>query len=294
MSLGIVIKGSEGMVLAADSRVTLFNQVQNPQVQGQTFLIPATFDNATKLLKVNDQDYVGSVTYGLGAMSTPDGPRTMQSFIPEFEDFLKKKFKDLLNEKGKVPRLPVEEFAKSLSEFFSDRWAILVNRPLNPGESNIEFLVGGYDENAAYGRTFSFTVPAKPTPIEFNAGPGQFGISWGGQQDLVYRLLYGFDRDLPGFLQQALKQLPAADLANFTQQIQTRFAAGIPYQFLPLQDCVDLAVFLIKSTIDFQQFRTNLRGVGGVVEVATITRTQGLKFVSERTVAANTEHPEAR
>jgi hypothetical protein len=276
VSLGIAIKGPEGIVLAADSRVTLFNQLPNPQSPGQTLIIPATFDNATKLLKVTDQNSVGAVTYGLGAMMTPDGPRTMQSFIPEFEEELKK---------SGVDKLLVQDFAERLSQFFLGRWDQLVNRPANPGDE-ISFLVGGYDEGLPYGRTFLFQIPTRPIPTEQNAGPGQFGITWGGQHDLVYRLLYGFDIALPNLLQSHLK-LTNEQLENLSEQMRIQFAAGIPFQFLPLQDCVDLAVFLIRSTINFQRFRTSIRGVGGPIEVATVTRAKGFKFVAQKQIISD-------
>jgi hypothetical protein len=271
MSLGVLIKGSEGIVLAADSRVTLFNQfTPNPAIPNQAFLMPATFDNATKLLTVNGQDFVGAVTYGLGAFMTADGPRTMHSFIPEFE-------KTLYEEN--VARLSVLDFANRLSGFFLGQWDTLINRPPHPGEE-IYFLVGGYDEGAAYGRGFQFQIPNSPAPIEQNAGAGQFGITWGGQSEVVFRLLYGFDAGLPQVVQEALKLSTeqAADLAPALQ----RFAPAIPYQFLPLPDCVNLAVFLIKSTIKFQTFTTTLRGVGGPVEAATVTRLGGLRRMRHR------------
>ena len=83
MSLGIVFKGPEGIVLAADSRVTL-----TAQMPGQNMLLPATYDNATKLLRVNGQEFVGAVNFGLGAIGQQQ-PRTAHSFIPEFEEELK-------------------------------------------------------------------------------------------------------------------------------------------------------------------------------------------------------------
>jgi len=280
MSLGIMIKGSEGVVLAADSRVTLFNQVQQQQpgpgaaVPPPLLVIPANFDNATKVLKIKGQDYVGAVTYGLGAFMTANGPRTMQSFIPEFEQEL---------EQAHAGRLPVPEFANRLSVFFTQQWNQHVNRPANPGEE-INFLVGGYDEGAPYGRAFSSVIPNQPNPVEQNPGPGQFGITWGGQHDLVFRLLYGFDVELLEFIRANLNLTPE-QLAALRQQIEPKFAAGIPFQFLPLQDAVDLAVFLIQSTISFQKFRTTVvRGVGGPVEVATVTR-DGFKFVSQKSIS---------
>src|ERR1039457_4393527 len=111
MSLGIAFKGPEGIVLAADSRVTLNNAFAQPN--GQTMVIASTFDNATKLLKVKGQDFVGAVTYGVGALGQKE-PRTAHSFVPEFESMLNKKFP------GK--RLKVEEFAQELSDFFLAQW----------------------------------------------------------------------------------------------------------------------------------------------------------------------------
>lgn len=81
MSLGIAFKGPEGIVLAADSRVTLNAEMRNGD---ERLLLPSTFDNATKLLKINGQEHVGVVTYGLGALGTHQ-PRTAHSFLPEFE-----------------------------------------------------------------------------------------------------------------------------------------------------------------------------------------------------------------
>lgn len=278
MSLGIAIKGPEGIVLAADSRVTLFTQFPNTPVPGQLTVIPANFDNATKILSLNTPctQYVGAVTYGLGAMMTPAGPRTMHSFIPEFEA-------DLVASCG-TQRVSVQDFADRLSGFFLTRWNDLVGRSANPGEE-IFFLVGGYDEGAPYGRVFLFQVPTQPSPKEQNARPGEFGITWGGQHELVNRLLSGYDAELPSIL---AARLQPQEFAAVMQELQARFAAAIPYQFLPLQDCVDLAAFLIRSTITFQRFRTTVRGVGGPVEVATITRATPFTFVVQKKLSSAT------
>ena len=283
-----MIKGSEGIVLAADSRVTLLAQMQQLPAPNApagappppTLVIPATFDNATKVLTVKGQDHVGAVTYGLGAFMTANGPRTMRSFIPELEQEL---------EQANIGRLSVPDFANRLSEFFVSQWNQHINRPANPGEE-INFLVGGYDEGAPYGRGFLFVVPTAANPVEQNPGPGQFGITWGGQHDLVFRLLYGFDVELLDFVRANLNLTPE-QLATLKQQIEPKFAAGIPYQFLPLQDSVDLAIFLIQSTISFQKFRTTvIRGVGGPVEVATVTR-DGFNFVSQKSISVEGGKP---
>src|SRR5450631_898848 len=207
MSLGIAFKGPEGIVLAADSRVTIMAQHVVP---GQPpFVVPSTFDNATKLLRIKGQNHVGAVTYGMGAIGQ-SAPRTAHSFIPEFEAHLAAKHPapaGLVDEKTR--RLSVEEFAKELSSFFGDRWTSSgMPNPLPPGAPEMVFLIGGYDPGKPYGRLFEFSIPTKPNPIEQLSAEGQFGLVWGGQREIVDRLLQGYDQRALDIVAAELKLEP--------------------------------------------------------------------------------------
>jgi hypothetical protein len=271
MSLGIAFKGSEGVVLAADSRVTLNAQLQlAPGVP--PLMLPATFDNATKLLKVKGQEYVGAITYGVGAIGLNE-PRTAHSFIPEFEAQLP------------AERLSVETFATRLSTFFLARWndAHMPN-PAAPGQDMV-FLIGGYDQDAPYGRVFEFFIPSNPAPRE--AIPqGQFGGRWGGQFQTVDRLISGIDPATVQVVRDFLHVAgpPPGQPDPLEIELKTKLSSRIPWQFLPLQDCVDLAIFLIRATITLQKWTVDIRGVGGAVDVATVTRSLGFKYIQQKEV----------
>jgi hypothetical protein len=278
MSLGIVFKGPEGVVLAADSRVTVNAQIPIPQApQGPTsLLLPSTFDNATKLLRVDSQKYVGAVTYGAGAIGMQT-PRTAHSYLPEFEASL-----------TPDQRLSVENFSNRLSEFFLTRWndAGMPN-PIQPGQQDMVFLIGGYDENSPYGRVFEFSIPSSPLPVE-KIPSGQFGARWGGQHQITSRLINGFDpmtakvvRDFLGV--PALPILPGQP-DPLEIELGTKLSAKIPWQFLPLQDCVDLCIFVLRTTITLQKWIVDIRGVGGSIDVATVTRTEGFKYIQQKII----------
>ena len=70
------------------------------------------------------------------------------------------------------------------------------------------------------------------------------------------------------------------------QRWAPELAIRIPYQFLPLQDCVDLATFLVYMTSTVQGWTVGIRGVGGAVDVATITRTEGFQAVQQKKIEA--------
>jgi hypothetical protein len=266
LTLGIIFKGPEGIVLAVDSRVTLTSELQTPN-QNQIMLLPSTYDNATKLLRVKGQDFVGAITYGLGAIGQRDF-RTAHSLVPEFE-----------HELEGSKRLSVEEFAKKLSDFYLSQWNNLMPKDYKGDPMN--FLVGGYDEGAPYGRIYQIILPTRPEPEELNAE--DFGVVWGGQREFTDRIIQGFDPAAPSIIQKSLT-LGDDEMTKIVNDLKRQLSVHIPYLFLPLQDCVDLAIFLIRTTITIQGWIAGLRGVGGAIDVATITRIEGFKPIQQKTV----------
>ena len=258
MSLGIVIKGPEGIVLAAESRVTL------TAAQAGAAPLHVNFDNASKLLSFSQPNAsIGAVTYGQAAI----GLRTAHSFAPEFE--------------GSLPaeRLTVRDFACRLSQFFLTQWQATM--PADYTGPNMTFVVAGFNPDDPYGRVYSIDIPRSPAPVEQNASP-DFGITWGGQRELVDRLIQGYDFRLPDLAVSTLQLTPdqrAALLAAF-QPLQM----ALPLAAMPLQDCVDLALFFVRTTISAQKLTVGIRGCGGPIDVATITRREGLRFVQRKEI----------
>ena len=273
MSLGIAFKGAEGLVLAADSRVTLSGQQQRG---GQTVLIPASFDNATKLLLFSEpHDYVAAVTYGLGALGQTQ-PRTAQSFMTEFHTHLESQHGDT--------RQKVATYANALGEFFMQQWTGSNMPPAEDWQGpGMTFLVAGFDEEDVYGEVYELTVPNDLTPKQWYEKDGEFGIVFGGQNQIAQRLLNGFE---DGLIREIANHIDLTDeqTQNLRDALRDKFSSGIPYQFLPLQDCVDLAITLIRTTTSLQQWMIDVRGVGGPIDVATITRTKGVQPIQFKSI----------
>jgi len=266
MSLGIAFKGPEGIVLAADSRVTLTAEMERDDGR---MMLPSTFDNATKLLQIIGQKHIGAVTYGLGAIGQQE-PRTAHSFLPEFEDEISRL--------GDV-RLAVEDFATRLGDFFARQWK--EKMPEDYAGPDMVFLVGGFDEGAPYGRVYKIGIPSSPAPQEQSAR--EFGVTWGGQLEYTSRLIKGFDPKLPSIV-QAFLELTDEQKSALEEHLEGVLSSRIPYPFLPLQDCVDLSIFLIRTTMEIQTWMVGVRGVGGAIDVATITRTEGFRPVQLKAI----------
>lgn len=260
MSLGIVIKGPEGLVLAAESRLTL--SVDPPGGKS----LHVNFDNATKLLSFSTpNEAVGAVTYGAAAI----GMRSAHSFLPEFESGLPPE------------RLKVKDFADRLSTFFTDQWKS-ANLPTPPLGQGMTFVVGGFDDGEPYGQVYVFEVPGAPDLKHQNTGDN-FGLTWGGQREWVDRIVQGYDGRLADVLQKTLSLDPTA-LAAVMTNLQGQLQMPVPIAALALQDCVDLAIFFIRTTIVAQKLTVGIRGCGGPIDVATITRRQGFRYVQRKRI----------
>lgn len=258
MSIGILIKGPEGLVLAAESRITISARDQKNKRE-----IPVSFDNAKKVLRFPaPHNYVGAVTYGLGAI----GLRTAASFIPEFEQRLPEN------------RLTILEFSNLFKDFFMAQWENAM--PKDFKGPSMTFIIGGFNEGEPYGRVYLLEIPKSPEPDEKNPPPDGFGITWGGQRGIVDRLLRGYDENVLNVIKRQLKL--KKDQMDKLSKALVPFQMKIPLHFLPLQDCIDLAIFFIRTTIEGQRLTVGIRGCGGPIDVATITRLQGFKFIQEK------------
>jgi hypothetical protein len=265
MSLAVVLKGAEGVVMAADSRVTLSAAQPALGPPGSVQILPTYFDNASKLLSLREHPYLGVVTYGQGALGQ-EHPRTAQGYIPEFEKHLRTKGKDKGKKApAKTKRLTVKAAAQELGAFFLKEWE---KAAMPPDAEPMVFLVAGFDEGVPHGKVFKVSVPDKPKPVEESAN--DFGLTWGGQTFLAERLLKGIAPRVADLAQQNLG-LDEAQAAELVTRWQEELDLPIPYGLLPLQDCVDLATFLVEMTADLMTWTIGIQGVGGDIDVATIT-----------------------
>lgn len=259
MSLGVVVKGPEGVVLAADTRVTI--NAQGPNLPGPLFV---NFDNATKLLTFGaPHGFVGAVTYGDATIGT----RTANSFLTELEPTL-----------GDT-RLTIRDYAKRISDFFLARWNE-AKMPTNIPTGGMDFILGGYNENEPYGEVYLFNVPRTPDPQPRNEGTN-FGMTWGGQLEIASRLIHGYDPRLLPLIRDQL-EISQNQMEDVAKDLTPQLEYSIPYAMLPLQDCVDLATFLVRTTITAQRFAIAVRGVGGSIDVVAITRTKGVKWIQQK------------
>jgi hypothetical protein len=265
MTIVVGVATPDGIVLAADSRMTLCFDDGNGGVR---YRIGS--DTGEKVFEVCTRYAVA--TFGDAMIGT----QTIAGVMAEFES----------QDEAHQSR-DVAEFADRLGEYFNQRYTAAredAGNPVRRGEEGaIGFLVAGYDASGV-GHVYDVLVPTGG-----RAGDGLLttvgGISPRGQTDVIWRLLRGFDADAAHAIGIRLD-------ARLARQID-----GLHYNVLypfTLQDAIDLGTFLIRTTIDMQRFSDGLYaapvgvpGCGGPVNMIAVKQ-NSVEWVSRASLAVGT------
>ncbi len=301
MTLIINIVTPEGIIMASDSRQSERNIKQFTRI---------STNSANKLFSLNERVIVG--TAGLAFFADNTGIRkNVSEYIEAFK-------KD-----NKLDLLSVEEIATKLQEYINSHYPwekqldisaqqleieaerngekilslerkedsidFKIKQPsgrIKEGHLNIEpvnLLVSGYNSDGTT-QTYEINSPGEKILKRKN---NEFGCTWIGQGDVVSRLILGYDSKL--FKVPVIKSMGRKSIDDLRTQIRG-LEYFIQWSLMTLQDAVDLAVFLIKSTSVLQSFADgismdvgDIQGVGGPIDVVLITK-DGIKWINKKEV----------
>ena len=229
MSLIITLYVREGIVMASDSRLSL--NMQQTGGQGQTVHLSVGQSDSnykTFLTPTN----IGISTCGAADISGVPIAGYLESFINDIV----------------VPQqLAVDQVAPALLQYFQ------TFQP--PPETT--FHVAGYKAQQQSSEQQIWTVEVVRNAVQRVNVAGQQGASWGGETDILARLV------------QPVGQLDA------NGNVVARFPVHqIPWGFFTLQDAIDFSIFAIRSTIDALRFQPRAKTVGGPIDVLVIKPTE--------------------
>lgn len=234
MTIVVGVAAPDGLILAGDSRTSFIPGEGPPRVMS---------DFAQKVF---DLDGFGIATYGQALISH-------KTIAGQVEEFIALKQDD--------PPDNVDALAASLGEFFQERLLKFYDDLGSPWDKSkgwtLGFLVAGYDTSGV-GVIREVRVPAENGAEIIDPGPSTInpGFTWQGEDDVITRLIAGFDR----------RRFLAANVAMEPPALQA--LADLEYTLImpqALQDAVDLGHLLIRTTIDMQRFSYGTRNEGGSV-----------------------------
>ncbi|MDD4362972.1 MAG: hypothetical protein PHD33_02015 [Atribacterota bacterium] len=306
MSLAINATIPEGIVLAADSRQSYRNQKGMARIGS---------DNASKLFQLNQK--IGIAVTGLSFLPENGVLKSISSYIKEFiknkqlesysveeivehlirlfnekyewekqlEQTKQRIEKDLLLKKYEILEIIKREY--HIDFRYKDTQGLIRNGlgKIDP----ISFIVAGINKDSSY-QVYTCHIPGEKKKTRDSGERGhEYGASWIGQTDVVSRIVLGFDGriiNLP-FINQHNKQIDKDMMGKQLRNMEYVIQWGT----MTLQDAIDFCTLMIETTSAIQKFSDGIKanpgdlpGVGGPVEVLTITPEEGFRWIRKKKI----------
>ncbi|WP_334187401.1 hypothetical protein, partial [Noviherbaspirillum sp.] len=111
----------------------------------------------------------------------------------------------------------------------------------------------------------------------------EFGLRWDGEYEALDRLVFGLGTRFNEF---AMKHgMASEDVVKLRENVVPELYELLFIEAMPIRDAVDLARYLVETTIGFVKFSVSRpKVVGGPIEIATISKHEGFQWMqrSER------------
>lgn len=274
MTVAVVVKVFDGIVLAADSATTMPLRGGAAQV----------YNNANKIFHLHRRRPVGAMTWGLGNIGaasistlTKDLRRRLMGRDPQYLDW------ELGN------GYTIEQVADRLVQMFYDE-LYLTEHGGTSDPPALGMLVAGYSAGAKQAEAWLVAIDntrERPTPrlaVPFDAA----GWIAYAQPEAAHRLFQGVDPATRDAMSQALRPSEWAKVATILTQSERQPVMPA----MPFADAIALANFLVDVTVGYSHYLLGPDTVGGSVEVAGINRHEGFKWISRKHYYSDSLNPE--
>jgi len=252
MTICVSVKSRDGVVLGTDSMMQVMLQGPTGQLG-----FANSYTNARKLLQVG-QLPIGVFTYGAGNL----GSRSISGLIMDFST------------QNKAKR--VEEVAAGLSDAIGKAYSSATGNAPESQKPILGLFVAGYSPHSALAEEWEVEFPSRPTPQPVRPSH-DFGASWRGVPMPFSRLHNGFD---PRHVDM-LRQLGVSE--QIIEQVfqNNQYAAQVFFDAMPVQDAINFAAYVLRTTIAFAEFEIGPSPCGGPLQLAAITHENGFCWINE-------------
>ena len=266
MTIVVSVRVNDGLVLAADSATTFFDNDGNAV---------KVYNNANKIFNLVKVWPIGAMTYGAGGI----GVASIGTLSKDLRQLLDPSSGDqqfALDQNNYT----IEEVAVKAKTFLFDRCFRTAYPDGSPGYF-MGYRVCGYSSGATLPEVWEFHIAEKDaTSPKRVYGDDQFGVRWAGETEALDRLILGVGSRFTEALEQMGVE-PNAARDTHSEMIGKLYAT-LYLPAMPIQDAIDLATFLADTAAKFTQFSLRAATVGGPIEVATITKHEGFKWVARK------------
>ena len=258
MTICVGVKVRDCIVFAADSAVSMVTTTS-----GGEQVVQNIWNHGIKVYDIHEELPIVAMSCGSGNL----GPSSISELVKYFRNELWR---------GKVGwALPLDDYrmqdvATKAAEYLGQ---------LATKNETMEFYVGGYGSDAAFGEIWRFSIAGSETTVPALLVEQQTDayVLWGGGgSEALNRLVLGRDADIPAFLAKlGVSAEHIQDIDNFAYRPLVDPA-------MPVRDAINLARFLVDVAKGYSAFAPGANSVGGETDIAIVTRHEGFKWIRRK------------
>ena len=261
MTVIVSVKINDGIVMAADSAGSM--------PSGQIY------EHANKIANLCHGLPLGAMSTGSGGI----GNESVETLLKDLQRRFDGKDRDCSDWRLDPDTYAVGEAAERLRTFLFVEKASMCAVP-----TNLQVRVCGYSAGRPLAEVWEVNMTAQTCPPARKIVDEEtFGVLWDGQYEALNRLILGLGFDID----QALVRhgIPAEQAGPLRAGLAEDLYMTLSAPAMPIQDAIDLARFLVETTIGFVRFAVFLpKSVGGAVEIAAITKHEGFCWVQRKSI----------
>lgn len=257
MSIIVSVKVRDGIVLGADG----MSQIYIQDKQGRTG-VAQTYKNARKLFEVANI-HMGIMAYGAGNI----GKRSVQGVIEDFSEKIRTTEPKSIETVEQV----TQKLFTHINEQYEEQLSSIdpAQRPL------VGVFVAGYSKDQPSPEEWEFQIPANPK-VRRVRDISVYGASWRGVALPFTRLNMGIDpRIIAELVKKGVDKKIIDEAANLVK-------SQIMYDAMPVQDAIDFASHILRTTIVQTTFEVGPPSCGGPLDIAIISKVDGFQWVNKR------------
>lgn len=275
MTIAISLKVNDGVVLATDSASTI---IARPVNEGPIGVINV-YQNAEKLFNLCKGKPIGVITWGSGSIG-------LASISTLMKDFRKQQKLTLQNE-----NLSIENIAKNLSNFiYKEKYSPAYLDWPEKKRPQIGFIIAGYSHEKSFPEEWKFEIIdgklIEPKKIRED---NETGITWNGEPEAISRIILGLSPRIYQILDDNITDKIIYE--KILKTFQEELIAPLIIAPMPIKDTIDVAEFLVETTINFSKFSPGAPTVGGPIDIAAITKHEGFKWIKRKYYYNNDVNP---
>ena len=267
------MKINDGLILASDSAST----VSVPGPDGSLQVVNV-YNNAVKIFNLRKGLPIGAITWGTGSI----GAASVSTLMKDLRSRLAGDDPDYRSWYIDPENYTIAAVAERVKTFIYDDFYVRAFKEFKHQKPTLGLIVGGYSAHAALAEEYKIDIEDGSCrgPVALRA-PEQLGVTWAGEPEALNRLITGVSGAMNQVLEEKF-QVDPSQVPSVLDDLRSQLSFPVIMPGMPLQDAIDLAKFMVDTTVRFSRFTPGPQTVGGPVEIAAISKHEGFRWIKRK------------